>query len=691
MAEKSTLDFLVAKKREMTDSKYRKTFDLLANEIEANLVDTHTQRERIDEAAKTYVYIPTVRSDGSTDFAILPRVSQMNNEGSQVPRSAEPIAFSKILVAASAIASNLPDGTAVSINRIKARFYYELWKRSWTVSEMNGFTTLETSVQNLLTYGWTAWRVFPKQIIVDKTVKKGDSKVKSKKIIFDDIYREPLDPRRTWFGLSYKAYNNDNRPEVLYEIDITKEAYETLKKTKNKRKRKDADTGDVSIEGLKENPEKQNTHVTITFYENPKENRCIVSSDSIVFYDGEMPNEDVYGSVVFAHCFFKDMNDPHGVGLFEMMRGNAYLYNYINSLNAEQVESEIHPILFGMGMTGQGDLTYKRSPNYINPLPAGGKVEKVLTTGNTTLGINYANAQKKNLEDNTGVNDIVSGSNTGNTLGGTVILKEAALNRLIKPRNSIKQALENDSCILFSLIEQGQANAREFTFANPDEAKLFAQLNPEFQHSLGDLTFNEEGVPELKVFSSQKVPVTFDFSKEGLIESDFEDQEVDEFGDPKYTVSKETAFKTIREVEERVGYDRVLIKIDTNSMLVPSQEVKKQASMSIFPVIQNSIQIIYGLARQDAEQAVAQLKSLTQFLEIQKENIYDYIPKEQYDKIMTMQMAPSPEQQMMQMMQGQATQSDGTNVAQPQNPREMSQSRMDSSFNASMGKMNQEE
>ena len=689
MAEKSTLDFLVAKKREMTDSKYRKTFDLLANEIEANLVDTHTQRERIDEAAKTYVYIPTVRSDGSTDFAILPRVSQMNNEGSQVPRSAEPIAFSKILVAASAIASNLPDGTAVSINRIKARFYYELWKRSWTVSEMNGFTTLETSVQNLLTYGWTAWRVFPKQIIVDKTYKGK----KVKKIIFDDVYREPLDPRRTWIGLSYKAYNNDNRPEVLYEIDITKDAYETLKKTHSKRKRrgKGDDTGDVSIEGLKENPEKQNTHVTITFYENPKENRYIVASDAIVFYDGEMPNEDVYGSVVLAHCFFKDMNDPHGVGLFEMMRGNAYLYNYINSLNAEQVESEIHPILFGIGMTGQGDLTYKRSPNHINQLPAGAKIEKILTTGNTTLGINYANAQKKNLEDNTGVNDIVSGSNTGNTLGGTVILKEAALNRLIKPRNSIKQALENDSCILFSLIEQGQANAREFTFANPDEAKLFSELNPEFQHTLGDLTFNEEGVPKLKVFSSQKVPVTFDFNKEGLVESDFEDQEVDEYGDPKYSVSKETAFKTIREVEDKVGYDRVLIKIDTNSMLVPSQEVKKQASMSIFPVIQNSIQIIYGLARQDAEQAVAQLKSLSQFLDIQKENIYDYIPKEQYDKIMTMQMAPTPEQQMMQMMQGGAVQSDGTDVAQPQNPREMSQSRMDSSFNASMGKMNPEE
>lgn len=686
MAKKSTLDFLKDKKREMQETRYRRQFDALATEIDDTLVNTTIQRNKIDETSRNYVYIPTVRSDGSTDFAVLPRVNYGTEETSRVPRSAEPIAFSKILVAASAIASSLPDGIAYSINKIKARFYYELWKRSWSVADMNGFPTLDATVQNVLTYGWGAWRVFPKQIIVDK-VKNGK---KVKKIIFDDTFREPLDPKRTWLGLSYKAYTNDNRPEVLYEIDITKDAYDELKKRSGKRSKKYENTGGISDESQAEDASKADKYSTITFYEHPKENRYIVASDSIVFYDGEMPDEKVYGSVVVAHCFIKNMNDPHGVGLYEMMRGNSVLFNYINSLNAEQVESEIYPILFGSGMTGQGDLTYKRSPNRINPLPAGAKVEKVLTTGNVTLGINFANAQKKNIEDNTGINDIVSGSNTGNTLGGTVILKEAALNRLIKPRNSIKQALENDACIFFSQIEEGQSTARKFVFSDPEEVKAFQELNPEHQNTIGDESTDENGIPIIEVYSSVKVPVTFDFDEASLAESDFEDQNVNEFGDAKFAVSKETAFKKIKDLDEKIGYDQVVLKIDANSMLVPSMAIKQQSSMSLFPVIQNSITVIYGLARQDPEQAIAQLKSLQKFLEIQKENIYDYIPKTQYDKIMAGQMAPSPEQQMQQMMaqqEGGPRQSDGTKVTQPQDPREMAQSKMDSSFDASIGKL----
>jgi len=678
MAKKTTLDFLKDKKREMKESKYRKSWDLLANEIQDNLVNTVIQRNTIDETGKSYVYIPTVRSDGSTDYAILPRVNYNSGQTSQVPRSAEPIAFSKILVAASAIASSLPDGTAHSTNKIKARFFYELWKRSWVVPEMNGFPTLDISVQNTLTYGWGAWRIYPKQLIVDK-----DSEGKKvKKIIFDDVYREALDPRRTWIGLSYKAYSNDNRPEVLFEIDVTNEDFQELKKRYNKRGKKDMTSDGVTEEATVEDPEKSTTHTTITFYEDPKRNKLIVASNSIVFYEGEMPNDEVYGTTVLAHCFLKDMNDPHGVGLYEIMRGNTALYNYINSLNAEQIESEIHPILFGMGMTGQGDMTYKRSPNKINPLPAGAKVEKVLTTGNTTLGINYANAQKRNIEDNTGVNDIVSGSNSGNTLGSTVILKEAALNRLIKPRNSIKQALENDACIFFSLVEEGQASPREFVFTTQEEAVEFAKLNTEFNHKQ-ELEYGDNGEPIFKVFSSQLVPVSFDFNMDDVTESDFENQNINEFGDMKYKVSKETAFSKIKEIEDKYGYDRVILTVDTNSMLVPSQEVKKQASMSLFPVIQNTITMIYGLARQDAEQAVAQLKSLQQFLTIQKENIFDYIPKDQYDIIMDKGMV----QPMMPPEMMDARQSDGTSVTQPQNPREMSQSRMDSSFDASMGKL----
>lgn len=693
--QNEVISFLKDKKEEMKDNKYRKRFDAIAQDIDNNLIDTTIQRNRIDQSIKTLIYMPTIRPDGSTDYAVLPRINESNDDNSMVPRSAEPISFSKILTAASVICSNTPDGIAYSVNKVKARAYYELWKRSWNVTEMNGYNTLNTVAQNTLAYGWGAWRVYPKKTVVEKKVKQNDSEIASLKVIFDDLFREPLDVRRTWLGLSYKAYNNDNRPEVLFEIDITKDAYKELKKKLGKRKKDDE--GGVSDESQKEDADNIKNKVTITFYEHPITNRYVIASDTIVFYDGEMPNDSVYGSIVITQCFSRDMNDPYGVGLYEMMRGNVTLYNYINSLNAEQVEAEIHPLLFGVNMTGQGDMKYRRSPNKINPLPAGASIEKILTTGNVTLGINFANAQKQDINENTGVNDIVAGSDSGSTLGSTVILKEAALNRLIKPRNSIAQAIENDACIFFSWCEQDQAEPREYIFTSPEEVEVFMQLNPGFNHTASDITFTDEGLPQIKVKSSQFMPVTFDYSEEGIAETDFEDQNVNEFGDPKFSIPKSTMFDSIKRLEapDKIGYDQVTLKVDTNSMLVPSMEIKKQSTMQLFPIIQNTIQIIFGLARQDPQQAISQLTSLKTFLDIQKENIFDYIPKGQYDMIMSGQMQPTPEQMMQQMMaqaggeeSGSALQSDGTNVAQPQAPNELpqNQSKMGAAMDASIGR-----
>lgn len=689
MASKSesTIAFLQAKKLEMKQNVYRKKFDNLVEEIDDNLVNTTIQRERIDESVKKVIYIPTVNTNGATDWAVLPQVRPVGQNTSRVPRSAEPIAFSKILVAASAIASSAPDGQVFSTNKIKGRLYYELWKRSWAVTEMNGYNTLSVTTQDMLTYGWAGWRVFPKQVIVDKTV----DGVKSKKVIFDDIYREPLNVKRTWIGLSYRPSANDNRPEVLYEIDITKDSYEEMKKKFKKRTKPGETGGGVSQEALDEDGDKVNTHTTITFYEYPLENRYIIASDAIVFYDGEMPNEDVYGSVVIANCFYKDINDPYGVGLFEMMRGNVYLYNYINSLNAEQVEAEVMPLLFGSGMTGQGDMTYTRSPNKINPLPQGAKVEKVMTTGNVTLGINYANQQKQDIEDNTGVNNIVSGSNSETTLGATVILKEAALNRLIKPRNSLKQAIENDSCIFFSWIKQDQQFPRKYQFASPEEVQLFMQINPGMTHNMGDIAYDEMGTPvSISVLSSQNIPVSFDYSDDLLKESDFNEQNIQEHGDAKYSISKSAMLSKVNDLEtpDQLGYADVILKVDSNSMLVPSLEIQKQASLAMFPVIQQSLSLIFGTARQDPQQAKAQLKSLTTFMETQRENIYDYVPKEEYDAIMQEQLAPTPEQMAMQMMQAQGTQGGaptGPGII-PANNVPQTPSPMTSAFNASAGR-----
>jgi hypothetical protein len=635
-----SISFLTAKKAELKKNKYRQQFDSLCGEIQENLINTGVVKRKVDESTRTMVYWPTLRADGATDWAVLPRISGMEQDVSNAPRSAEPIAFSKILVAASAIAANVPDGDTYSTNKIKARAYKELWKRSWEVTEMNGYSTMDTSVQDMLTYGWSAWRIYPKQDVVDKTI----NGKKTKKIIFDDIYREPLDPRRTWLGLSYKPTHNVNRPEVLYEIDVTKDEYDKLKTRMGKRSKGSAG---VSIEAQNEDSEKSTTHVTLSFYENPADNRYIIASDAICFYDGEMPNDEVYGSVVVGHCFIANSKNPYTTGLYEMMRGNAAIYNYINSINAEQVVAEIEPLLFASGITGNGDLTYKRGANRINALPAGASLEKVLTSGNVTLGINYANAQKLDIEENTGVNNIVSGSSSETTLGATVILKEAALNRLIKPRNSLKQMLENDAVIFFSWLEQDQVNPREFIFANEDEVQAFVSANPSFHHEEGKREevdtddLDEYGIPlketkSISVFSSAKVPVSFDYSQENLQNSDYQDQQMQEYGGPSVNISKSAMLGSIYSMEtpDQMGYDKVILKVDPNSMLQPSAEIQKQTAMQLFPLIQSSLQLIFGLAKQDPVQAVVQLKSLETFLEVQKENIFNYIPKQQYDVIM---------------------------------------------------------
>jgi len=690
-----SISFLVKKKDELKNNKYRKEFDSLCLEIEANLVNTGVVKRKIDESTRTMVMYPTLRADGSTDWAIFPRVSGMEQDVSNVPRAAEPLAFSKILVAASAIAANIPDGDTYSTNKIKARAYKELWKRSWEVPEMNGQMTIQTSVQNKFTFGWDAWRIYPKQDVVDKTI----NGVKTKKIVFDDIYREPLDPRRTWLGLSYKPTHNVNRPEVLYEIDITKEEYEKLKKKMGKRSKQSAS---VSQEAMNEDAEKATTHVTLSFYESPADNRYIIASDNICFYDGEMPNDEVYGSVIVGHCFINNQKNPYTTGLYEMIRGNAAIYNYINSINAEQVVAEIEPLLFASGITGNGDLTYKRGANRINQLPNGAKLEKILTTGNVTLGINYADAQKRDIEENTGVNNIVSGSSSETTLGATVILKEAALNRLIIPRNSLKQQLENDACIFFSWLEQDQVNPREFVFVNEDEVRAFVEANPNFTHTEGESEvpdtdeFDEYGIPSannpIRVYSSQNVPVTFDYSREDLANSDFSKQQMQEFGSPTVNISKSSMLSSIygMETPDQLGYDKVLLKIDPNSMLLPSAEIQKQTAMQLFPLIQSSLQLIFGLAKQDPIQAVSQLSSLKTFLEVQRENIFDYIPKQQYDMIMQGGMVKpfvmGPDGQPMQGGPTESVMPDGTSPTQAPAPQEraLNQSPMQAAVQASL-------
>lgn len=626
--DKATITFVTDKKKEMKKSQYREKFDALAGEIELNLVNTAVTygQKLYEKSGWGSMVFYNKMSNGAYDINVYPqKLTDRDQNRSGVPVSQEPIAFSKIIIATSVLAGKLPDCTVIADDKIYAHASHFLWKRTWENTGGNGSNTLMMIYQNLFTYGWAAWRVYPRRVQVKR---KGVDK-----ILFDDIYREPLDPKRTWLGAGFNMADNWSQQEVYYEKDMPKEQFYAMYPDLTKDDKKNLEYCSISEEAKDENTEKVFTHVTIGYYENVLLNRFIITSGKLVIYDGEMPNDDSFGSVIVVRCFQKNTNDPHGVGLYEMMRGNTALFTYINSLNAQQVEAEIFPLLFGPQVQN-GTGTYKRGPNIVNPKTPGSTIDIVRTTGNVAQGIAFADKQKENIEANTGVNNIVAGQNSESTLGSTVILKEAAYNRLTPPRNSVVDGLGLDAKISNSWIKQTYAVDKIFMIDSDEDLAEFVKQNKGYFIESQEIVNDEGQKVSNAVTASQNLRMNFDFTPDGEMLENI----------PTRTISAKGLLGELDAHGHKSDYIDFII--DPDSMLLPSIEIQKQTFMALFPVITNQITQIFSLRNADPDAAASQLMTLEQLLEIQRQDIYKFITKQDYDDILAKK--PSAAQVAMQ-------------------------------------------
>lgn len=696
--DEETCKFLNLKKDEMKKSQYREKFDALAAEIDKNLVATEVTygQKLYEKSGWGSMVFYNKMANGAYDINVYPqKLTDRDQNQSGVPVSQEPIAFSKILIATSVLAGKLPDAKVIADDEVYAKAMYELWKRNWSMDGANGANTLMLTYQNIFTYGWAAWRVYPRRVQVKRNGVD--------KILFDDIYREPLEVTRTWLGIGFNNGDVWSQGEVYYERDMPKEDfYKMYPEAKSAKNRKKLDYANVSEEAKDEDNKKAKTHVTIGYYENILQNRYIVACGKMVIYDGELPNDGSHGSVIVARCFQKKLNDPYGVGLYEMMRGNTAIYTYINSLNAQQVEAEIFPLLFGTQVQN-GTNTYKRGPNVVNPKHPGTDIDVVKTSGNIQQGIMYADKQKVNIEENTGVNNIVAGTQSETTLGSTVILKEAAYNRLTPPKNSMIAGLQKDAHIANTWMTQIYPVDKIYMIDSDDQLAEFTKQNPDYFVESQEV-FNDEGVMVgMVAAASPNLRLNFDFTSEGKIMENVDTRQI----------SAKGLFDELNSTGHKSDYIEFII--DPDSMLLPSLEIQKQTYMELFPVITNQITLIYSLRNQDPEAAASQLMALEKLLNIQNGDIYDYISKADYDAIMSMQ--PSQKQLEMQQAQmerearntamqtmaggagpgggsgsampmGQQMAGDGMDPLQAQNPNEMPrpQSPLGSAIDASVGR-----
>lgn len=613
--DKKTIDFIEEKKKEMKKSQYREKFDALASEIEVNIMNTNVSygQKLYEKSGWGSMIFYNKMSNGAYDINVYPqKLTDRDQNRSGVPISQEPIAFSKIMIATSVLAGKLPNATVLADDKVYAKAMYELWKRGWSMTGANGENTLILTYQNLFTYGWAAWRVYPRRVSVKR---EGVDK-----ILFDDIYREPLDNTRTWLGVGFTNGDYWSQMEVYYERDMPKEEFFDKYPAAKDNKSKLAYTTGVTTEATDENQEKNRTHVTIGYYENVLLNRFIVVCGRMKIYDGEMPNDASHGSVVVARCFVKNLNDPHGVGLYEMMRGNTALFTYINSLNAQQVEAEIFPLLFGPQVQN-GTATYKRGPNIVNPKSPGSTIDIVRTTGNVQQGIAFADKQKLSIEQNTGVNNIVSGADSSATLGSTVILKEAAYNRLTPPKNSVVAGLEKDAQIANSWVEQTYSVDKVFMINSHDRLAEFAKQNPDYFMESQEVTDDQGASKGFAVAASKNLRLNFDFTPDGQLLENV----------PTRTISAKRLFDEMKAHGHRSDY--IQFTIDPDSMLLPSIEIQKQTFSAIFPIITNALNQIFTVRHQRPDLAASQLMALEKFLDIQQQDIYDFMSKQDYDDI----------------------------------------------------------
>ena len=121
----------------------------------------------------------------------------------------------------------------------------------------------------------------------------------------------------------------------------------------------------------------------------------------------------------------------------------------------------------------------------------------------------FADKQKENIEQNTGINNIVAGQDSESTLGSTVILKEAAYQRLTPPKNSIVNALEKDARITVSWIEQTYPVDKIFMIDSDEEVAEFAKQNPDYFIEQQEIVDDDYNVMGYAVTASKNLRIRF--------------------------------------------------------------------------------------------------------------------------------------------------------------------------------------
>lgn len=636
----------------------------ILKETKKNILDGFNFEQLMKDADKEY--IPHNLRENKSSSVVLVQDEIKGLRGSRVVpigdsqedwRSdvSEPTLLSKVQTALSILIDQNPDATFKALNdkfKKNTQFAYGLWKRSWSVAKSKH--QMKLIISDLAKYGWAIGRTYPRYIarkgkvlveINDDAPEK--NKYEEVNIVqYNDIFRERLDPKKTWIDDMANLVDPWSMSDWYYEKDYSWDGflaefgdYKNIKHVKKGGKEKEELEDDAT--------EMRDDVITVGFYESiDKDLYCIrIPSQDITLYYSPLPNDKKKLSCWWTVWNIRDPKTPYGIGIYEIMRNDKVLYDRVKNMTVDQLVMAIYPMLFytgAGGLTNEGDMTI--SPALIKQKAPGTTIEQTKIDYDQR-GWEAVGLIREGIDEMTGFTKQLSGESEAKTLGQSLQDKEGALKKLAVPLKNIAQMLEEEAFISLSWMKQIYSIPEIKKFASEEEIQAYVD-------ETGRLAQNVLPI-KIDPITGEPTEMQADFFPQ--IEMGLEDR------DGVLVESKENRFFNIG---ADVGLDQLdwegMIEVKHDSMLSPTPELERQRKMELYNLIKPSIaQIAMALAQGDVDLALALAKPDYQILEIQNEKPQLWLPDElikalenpeKYKKQKQMEIA----QQQQMMMQQQA-------------------------------------
>lgn len=578
----------------------------------------------------------------------------------------EPTLLVKIQTAISILVDQNPEAVFKALlkkYKAKSCIAKAIWKRSWGVAKSKD--QLKLFIFDLAKYGWAVGRTYPRlvqrqgEILTELDIDHPENNKYKKVTIteFNDIYREKLDPYRTWIDDKTNLTDPWSTDDWYFEVDISKDDFDRdfgMYANADKVKFGTLKSDKPDTEPTNDETKQRKDMATIGFYESKNKDLYAIYSpfDKVVVYSSPLPNDDKMLSCWYTYWNERDPRTPYGIGLYEIIKNNKVLYDRLENMTMDQLVLSIYTMLFYSGsnaLAGDGEIVI--SPGVMKQKLPGTTIDQVKIDFDPKAfeGITF---MSERMDENTGITPTLQGQVEGKTLGEVLHAKDAALKRLNVPLSNIASGfIEQDAYLTLSWANQVYSLPEVMEFADQTELDEFkAETDRE-----------ESGTQNMA---------------DGRIQADFPrvlELSLDEDKDGTLIESPENRFFTVgKDIKKDAIRWKGQIEVNPQSIISPSQELERQRKLELFNMVSPVVQAIAASMQAGQFQvALAMAKPVVQILEIQDEEPQDWLPDTVVKLLNSPEAAGLLEEKMAQEQQNQATEEQPLFIdpnAPPQDP-----------------------